>query len=154
MAENQSDEVQESKASQSVKIGVLDIDGVRMVISHTISLMPSIWRILDNLLIMMTAEPKSSASSHGRQKTKVVKWKGLNPNLQLHHMAENQSDEVQESKASQSVKIDVLDIDGVRMVISHTISLMPSIWRILDNLQVMRTAELKSSASSHGRKPK
>ncbi|VDI69624.1 Hypothetical predicted protein [Mytilus galloprovincialis] len=84
MAENQSGEVEGSKASQSVEFDVQDTDGVRM--------------------------------SRGL----------LNPILQLHHMAENQSDEVQGSKASQSVKIDVKHTDGVRMVISHTISLMPS----------------------------
>ena len=54
-------------------------------------------------------------------------------------MGENQSVEVEEGRASQSVKVDVQDTDGVRMVISHTISLMPSIWRILDNLLVKST---------------
>ncbi|CAG2187964.1 unnamed protein product [Mytilus edulis] len=132
MAENQSGEVKESRASQSLKIDVKDTDDVRKVIFHTISLMPSIWRILDNFLVKRTAEPKYSVSSHGR----------------------NQSGEVKESTASQSVKIDVQDSDNVRKVLSHIISLMPSIWSILDNFLVRRTAEPKSSASSHGRKPK
>ncbi|CAG2187965.1 unnamed protein product [Mytilus edulis] len=180
MAENQTGEVKESRASQSVKIDVQDTDNVRKVISHIISLMPSIWRILDNLLIKRTAEPKSSASSHGRkpkwildnflvkrtaepkssasahvrnQSGEVKESRAsqsvkidvqdsddsrgqLNPNLLLHHMAENQTGEVKESRASQSVKIDVQDTDDVRKVISHIISLMPSIVRILDNLQI------------------
>ncbi|VDI07371.1 Hypothetical predicted protein [Mytilus galloprovincialis] len=125
MAENKSGEVKESRASQSVKIDVQDTDDVRKVISHIISLMPSIWRILHNFLVKRTAEPNSSASSHGR----------------------NQSGEVKESTVSQSVKIDVQDSDDVRKVISHIISLMPSIWSILDNFLVKRTAEPKSSAS-------
>ncbi|VDI07372.1 Hypothetical predicted protein [Mytilus galloprovincialis] len=97
--------------------------------------MPSIWRILNNFLVKRTAEPNSSASSHGRNQSGEVKestssqsvkidvqdsddvrkTRGqLNQNRLLHHMAENQSGEVKESRASQSVKIDVQDTDDGR----------------------------------------
>ncbi|CAC5404659.1 unnamed protein product [Mytilus coruscus] len=119
IAENQSDEGEKVKHPR-LKINVQDTDDVRKVISHSISLMPSIRRILDNLLAKSTADP----------------------NLLLQPMAENQSDEGEK------------DTDDVRKVISHTISLMPSRRKILDNLLAKRTADPKPSASSHGRKPK
>ncbi|CAC5390372.1 unnamed protein product [Mytilus coruscus] len=131
-AENQSGEVEESKAPQTLKVDVQDTDGVRIVISHTISLVPSLWRILDNLLVKRTAEPKIFCFIAWR-KSKVVKLKRvehpslrrlmsrilmsrgqLNSNLLLRHMAENQSGEVEQSRASQSVEVDVQDTDGVR----------------------------------------
>ncbi|CAC5385502.1 unnamed protein product [Mytilus coruscus] len=100
----QSGEGEEGKASDTVKIDVQDTDGVRKVISHTISLRPSIWRILDNLLVKRTADRKFSASSREKKKPP-------------------QSGEGEEGKASDTVKIGVQDTDGVRKVISHTISL-------------------------------
>ncbi|CAC5414691.1 unnamed protein product [Mytilus coruscus] len=110
---SQSGEGEEGKASQSVKVDVQDTDGVRKVIAHTISLMPSIRKILVNLLVKRTANQIFS----------FIQWQ-----------IESQSGEVEEGKASQSVKVDVQDTDGVRKVIAHTFSLMPSIRTILVNL--------------------
>ncbi|VDI04502.1 Hypothetical predicted protein [Mytilus galloprovincialis] len=100
-------------------------------------------------------DPKQSSSQedrHGRLMSRILMclpyggsltifWSRgqLNPNLLLHHMAENQSGEVEESKAPKTFKVDVKDIDGVSKIKSHTISLAPSLWRVLNNLLVKRT---------------